>query len=325
MRTRQIEGWVISIIDRLVEGQIIEDSRVELKANWPDTPQRAARRIAGHANAARGDVILWIIGVDEKARTVVGANANDLASWYSSVRAEFDSQLAPTLYDLAVPYDGKTVIALLFETDRAPFVVKNPSRGNKGEVVQWEVPWRDHTSIRSATRTDLLRLLTPKQNLPTFELLSASLECDNRADAAKLQWRIAVKAYIVTTASEPVVLPFHRCTGLLAVESWMPPTPLARIYLHPEGDHSSLIKKAASEVIVDTAGTLQINALLETAIPYPLKRGLPAQIQFALQPAKIDTAVTLDITLLLLKFDITPQDNSPHNRIDATWIYRRDV
>lgn len=64
MRQSDIEYWALSIIDRVKSKQPIEDSRVELKASWPD-PKKAARRLAGHANAARGEPILWLVGIND--------------------------------------------------------------------------------------------------------------------------------------------------------------------------------------------------------------------------------------------------------------------
>lgn len=104
-----------------------EDQRVELKAEWPD-PGKAARRIGGHANAARGDTILWLIGVDE-SRGVVGTTAVDLASWYPQVDSWFDGP-APSVTPVVVPIDGTTIVALLFDTDRSQ--VGLPSRPSVG-------------------------------------------------------------------------------------------------------------------------------------------------------------------------------------------------
>jgi hypothetical protein len=123
MKKYQIEAWALDVIEWVQKGQPIEDSHVELKANWIE-PEKAARRIAGHANAARGEPILWLIGVDEKAGTVPGVTFADLSSWYHAVVAWFD-ELAPEPVSINVPASGVTVAALYFETDRAPYVVKN--------------------------------------------------------------------------------------------------------------------------------------------------------------------------------------------------------
>ena len=57
-----------------------EDARVELKADWIDE-SKMARRLAGHANAANGEHVLWLFGVDEKAekgRRVPGVQPAEL-------------------------------------------------------------------------------------------------------------------------------------------------------------------------------------------------------------------------------------------------------
>jgi hypothetical protein len=161
MRTHEIEAWALRAIERVEQRQPNEDSRVELKAAWLD-PERAARRIAGHANALRGEPILWIMGVDEQ-RGVIGAIQNDLSNWWPQVKAQFNGP-SPTLRDLLITWKEKTVVALFLETDRIPYVVRNPAYGKpNGGPVQLEVPWRDGTAIRSATHSDLILLLAPLQ------------------------------------------------------------------------------------------------------------------------------------------------------------------
>src|SRR5437016_570969 len=98
MLRHQLEGWALNVLDRVVSGGRIEDSRVEAKRDWPEKVD-AARKIAGHANAAGGNPILWLIGVDEKDHTVPGADYKELADWFPGVRSQFDD-LAPPLQDL---------------------------------------------------------------------------------------------------------------------------------------------------------------------------------------------------------------------------------
>ena len=136
MKPHQLETWVLKIIEN---GQPVEDSRVELKADWL-LPDKAARRIAGHANAARGAQILWLVGVDEEQGRVVGVNFNELSEWFEQVKSQFDG-LCPDLYNINVSIDDKTIAALLFDTQRAPYVVKNPAFGTKHcGPVSLEVP-----------------------------------------------------------------------------------------------------------------------------------------------------------------------------------------
>ena len=108
IRLYNIEAWVLRIGDQQKRNQPCEDSRVEMKSRWPD-PQKVARLIAAHANAARGENILWIIGIDE-SEVIVGADNTELANWLPTVKACFDG-VFPEVIDLNVPVDQKTVVA----------------------------------------------------------------------------------------------------------------------------------------------------------------------------------------------------------------------
>lgn len=125
MRRVEVEHWTIMVADRVKAGKPPEDSRVEVKAEWPE-PVDAARRIAGHANAAHGDSILWIIGLDEKRHRVTGATANDLANWYPQVKAQFDG-IAPDLEDFVVPYDGQRPRGALVRDQRCSVCRPQPN------------------------------------------------------------------------------------------------------------------------------------------------------------------------------------------------------
>ena len=87
-----------------------------------------------------------------------GASQNNLADWWPQVEAQFDGP-TPQVRDLLVDWKGKTTVALYFETDRFPYVVKNPTGG----PFQRDVPWREGTAVRSATHSDLVLLLSPLQ------------------------------------------------------------------------------------------------------------------------------------------------------------------
>lgn len=170
MRKQEIEAWALRIVEAVTRHERLEDVAVELKSDWPE-PKEAARRIAGHANAARGESILWLIGLSE-TKGVVTRSPVDTADWWNQIKAEFD-ELAPDMHDVVVPTgSGLTVVALHMETDRAPFVVKNPTGQGK---IQREVPWRDGTGLRSARRSDLLRVLVPIQRIPKLDILDLAM------------------------------------------------------------------------------------------------------------------------------------------------------
>jgi hypothetical protein len=210
MTPSALEAWVLRVVDQVARGEHTEDSRIELKREWPK-PENAARLIAGHANAARGASILWIIGLDESTG-VHGAPKEELANWYNSVKQSFDG-FPPSLYDLNVPANGKTLVALLFETDRAPYVVRNPVFGSPGGgSVEREVPWREGRRTLSARRDHLLRLLVPTTDLPEVEVLSCAVSAsmDQLADKTEVEkWDLHGTLYLSPRGNE-VVIPFHR-------------------------------------------------------------------------------------------------------------------
>ena len=213
MRSSQIEKWALDIIDRVVEGRPHEDSRVELKAEWID-PIKAARRLAGHANAARGEPILWLIGVDE-IRGVIGAMHEELSTWLDVVNTQFDGiPLSPV--DLVIPHELGVVVALYLETDRAPYVVSIPLFGKiKGLAASHEVPWREGSKVRAARRADLLRILVPQLSLPELEVLSAELTLSE--SSRDYRWYLTIAMFVIPPLGESVAFPYHRCDVKLSV------------------------------------------------------------------------------------------------------------
>ena len=183
----------------------VEDSTVEIKADWPEA-SKAARRIAAHANAARGDNILWLIGADE-AKGVVGASPQELANWFPAVESEFES-VSPSIQTVNITYESKGVVALCFDTSRAPYLVKNPAFGKPaGGPVQFEVPWREGTKTRTATRNDLILLLSPLSKVPKCDLLLGEIAV--RETEPTLYFEATL--YIVPMQDAPLTFPFHRC------------------------------------------------------------------------------------------------------------------
>jgi hypothetical protein len=230
MKSQQLEAWVLAIVDVVVAGRLVEDSRVELKADWPDV-RTAARRIAGHGNAAEADSILWIVGLDQQ-KGIVPVTPLDVAKWLPQVVAEFDG-IAPSLQDLVVPTASGSVVALLFDVSRRPFLVKNTVFGQPGGgPVALEVPWRSGTSIRTARRDELLRILVPLQALPSVELLEASAEVDMHGPMSPgygpvtdversphLRWSFSLTLYVTPRSPDLLVLPTHKASLTFALGS----------------------------------------------------------------------------------------------------------
>lgn len=218
MKPIEIEVWALRVLEAAQRGAFTEDSLVELKAQWPE-PMKAARQIAGHANAARGAPILWIVGVDEH-KGAIGADYNELSSWISKVEAEFEG-ISPPFTSLNVPFGGVVVVAICFATDRAPFLVRNPTFNSRdGGPVSLEVPWRDGTRTRTAKRADLIQLLAPLRIAPTFDVLGGTLHAGGRALDKEGRTRRAMQAqfefYVAPTDQQVVVFPFHKLRAFVA-------------------------------------------------------------------------------------------------------------
>ncbi len=271
MLPSRLEHWVLSVLDRLVKREQIEDIRVEVKTAWPVETSKAARRIAAHANAAGGEPILWIIGADEKSGVITGARREELADWWVQVQAQFDA-MSPDLVDLIVPTENGSVVALLFDTSRAPFVVKNPGGG----TVQLEVPWRDGTRVRSARRSDLIRMLVPLQQLPEVEIhkahLTAGTENATNNESA-LNWYLWLELYLVPLSQERIVIPFHQCKAIVTVPGYLPERtvdvtlrPGAEGRLGQEPIRSLTIGGGNTELLIEGPGSASLSAYFRTEI-----------------------------------------------------------
>jgi hypothetical protein len=328
----QIEAWVLDLVDSIGRRQPPEDSRVELKAEWPE-PQRAARRIAGHANAAQGDDILWVIGLDE-VKGVVEFAPRDVAEWFPQVTSEFDG-ISPDLRDLVIPTPHGPVVALLLDTSRAPYVVRNPSFGRvKGEAIEWEVPWRDGTRIRSATRGDLIRLLAPALAVPEVEVLNASLDLfDKPAQESglgeplhegerqpHLRWELSLRLYITPRTPELVVLPVHRTSLGFRVEGTHKEL-IDFSYSVPYVHHGSGLRadshtviRTNSEAIIDGPGVLTARGWFVE--PHQDYSGITAaELLMTARPAAAGAAI--QVTELLQRDEARKQQF-----LVASWTYR---
>lgn len=269
MRTTDIEYWALQIIESVRLGQPIEDSRVELKSEWPDAA-KAARRVAGHANAVRGEQILWLIGVDE-TRGVLGVSHSEFSAWYAQLDSQFDGS-APDVKDVNIHINSQTVVALLFDTDRAPYVVRNPAAGKEnGGPVELEVPWREGTAVRSARHADLIRILVPIARAPSIEILGGSFNVSvsqvkksGQRPAQALGVLVQLALYATSRNSDRVVIPFHLCSGSYQIRPAITRKDFETIkFLQSSstaGGQSPTIATSQSEVIITGPGTVHLEA-----------------------------------------------------------------
>lgn len=208
MRPIEIEAWALRVVDKVKLHAPVEDARVELKRTWPE-PAKVARQIGGHANAARGDDLLWLIGLDE-TDGVNGAPKEELADWLPQVNAEFES-VCPEIYAINIHQENVVLVALHIRTDRAPYSVRIAAFGKvAGCAAQWEIPWREGNRTRTAARSDLLRMLIPKVEQPQFEILQAS----GVAQTAERTLTVRQKIYVIPQRAMLYVFPKHKVVCL---------------------------------------------------------------------------------------------------------------
>ena len=326
MTPLEIEAWALRILDQVHTTFSIEDSRVELKAEWPK-PEKAARQLAAHANAAKGNPILWLIGVDEK-KGLVGVRSEELANWYPSVLSFFE-EIAPELCDVNIYEKGISAVALLFYTERAPFLIKNPSYGSPGGgPVELEVPWREGRKTRTARRTDLIRLLEPQARLPKCELLDAKIviqEYKDKEGTVSYIWYVDAHFYLFPPHGEVTVIPFHKCKLSLKIEdfllldSWdrfkiQPP-----YYIQVDRGPIGISSKADSRTIASTKTELIVEG--------PGKAILAAEANVSSKADFSNCSAHLEVRLLaaganmpiVISVELSPQPLGEKDRHLAKW------
>jgi hypothetical protein len=202
MNKQEIEALVLSVVNRAESGMRSEDSQVECKSEWPDHSK--ARQLAAHANSAHGEEIVWIVGLDERTGRITSPNPPELANWWAQMQSRFDNNIAPDMQDFVIQVtEDKFVTALIFSTDRAPYVIKVVDGGR----VEREVPMRDGTRTRSAYRHELIHLLHPVAKPPSARLIRTSVWAIESGRYADLSF--SAHLYVEQRADEVVMIPRH--------------------------------------------------------------------------------------------------------------------
>lgn len=208
MTKPQLENRVLEIVQTVVGGRRVEDDLTECKTQWPALP-KASRQLAASANRAAGDEIVWIVGLDETAGKVTEIEPVEISNWTAQLYKPFPQGIYPELlHNFRVPVDeNQHVIALVFDTARAPYVVR---MANTPDFL--EVPMREGTRTRSAWRSDLLRILVPKSLAPDAVPLSADLTIaveEPEGAKPRVSARGTMRLFIEHLSERYVMLPRH--------------------------------------------------------------------------------------------------------------------
>jgi hypothetical protein len=214
MQPQYFENAARQVVEHVLAGGRNEDSTFEIKAGWVPATE-AARRVAGHANAAGGHEIIWIFGLDEDSHRLVALDATDPANWFAALRSEFERGHAPRpVQHRTIHFDQGAVHACQFDTDDCPYVIKNPQHGKvAGHAISLEVPWRDGTRVRTAGRADLLKLLLPVQQIPALDVIRACLSLNTRSRPTKASLNLEV--FLYPREGARLSIPMHRCSATL--------------------------------------------------------------------------------------------------------------
>lgn len=224
MEKRRLEARALELVALVERGSGVEDNWIELKSQWPTDHYKAARQLAGLANASRGASVLWIIGLDEEEGVVDTLEAVEVSDWWAQVARLFDEQ-PPKLQHLTVPTGhGKHVVALRFDTESAPYLVNVPGGGR----IEREVPWREGGSTRTAHRHELLNAVVARAEVPELELVSGTLaikgvdpyEGSGEDDVPPRV--LELNAAVFVSAVGPSTLPQHRQEWAIEVDGHPP-------------------------------------------------------------------------------------------------------
>lgn len=236
MNREELVAWIEACLDAAKQGLLVEDSFVELKAEFPKDHDRAARQIAGHANSARGSRLLWIVGVREDG-TVDGARKHELADWWHGIRRRFDGSSPNLTRSISIRLGKKNVVGLLFTTNDPPYLV-NCSDGRR------VVPWRDCNSTRCASKEELRGLLREFAHQPDVDLLHSDFSLYRVPRKGWNCW-FKAKLYVKPRLRSRIIIPYHEAGVWVEILGRGPRTKLDRFTLSEhEGAYYDLHQRA---------------------------------------------------------------------------------
>lgn len=217
MPTRaEVEALALKSIDAILADSTPEWDRLELKWELIE-PAAAAERIAGHANAARGEWFVWIIGVEPasarrgtRARLQTPPPGDGFERWWQRVQACFDG-VAPELamhFPITDSNLGAHPLVLCFLPAAPPYVV---GRGDR-----MRTPWREGTRTRDATRSDLLRVIVPAELQALVEIADVQLKIDpSRSRGTEVEGHASL---LVVSRRDPITIPSISASASLSID-----------------------------------------------------------------------------------------------------------
>ena len=196
---------------------------------------------------------------------------------------------------LAFPHSGTTVVALLFRTEGAPYLVRAPSE-------RFEVPWRGSTQTRSARRSELLSILYPAASQPAIELLDVSVTYRTLVNmkASKISslsfvWQARLETYVTPRSGERLVFPFHKLSAHASNADRSIGIDFTSCSAEPQSNTGALMTYATPhELIVAGPGRAILN--LQGSQQYPLDlsaASVPLALYVTTRAAGAETVLNL--------------------------------
>jgi hypothetical protein len=316
MRPQQLEALTLDTIERVRAGQPNEDDRVELKSTWPTK----ARQLAGSANRARGEWLIYIIGIDGATGHVQSPGNIDPADWIAKISSRFDGVSPAVVHHLNVPVGpSESVVALLFRTDRAPYVVKSEAGGTP----ELEVPIRDATRTRSARRDELLMMLVPAVDVPAATILAVDTTAywQSAEDGVpeRVEWYGNGRIYLGHHASSSILLPAHMANVSILVGGVTVDTKLEFSYSKNDVPSPYGVYTSAAGVMASGPGyfNFYFRAATDVTQQKKIARSPDATVAIILGLAGNDRQVETSITSSALQ--VARSDLPTHRREIGRW------
>ena len=299
----QLNARVHTIIATITSGLRVEDQTVECKREWIQIP-KMARQLAGLANAANGEEVLWIVGIDDDKRVILGAQAQELANYIPQLHAEYDANCGPELLiHSTIHYDHKTVHALLFDSCSAPYVIKARRNDVGGTNPEYEVPFRVGESTITARRQHLLRIFAPASRLPAIEFLHVQASGSDRS-----RMGLMARMHITTPGGQRVVIPDHRCGIGFRVDADEKYVPASGVSVRRE--EGNLVIASSKQLVVDGGAFARISGVVEGDCSDLRDHTLIVRVEIGV--ANADRPLTFEHSL-------EPMPNHP-----MVWMWRAD-
>ena len=143
------------------------------------------------------------------------------------------------------------------------------------------MPWREGNSTRTATRSDLIRILIPMQKLPSVEILSGESTLRQSRSSLEPSWHanVELNPYISIESRDVIVFPFHKSELRLSSDLALPEPSKIETSLHPPKRYkpgridmpftreiawdSQTISSTSGEILIGGPGKVEVESVIE--------------------------------------------------------------